>query len=268
MRDGLVGMGRGEYPSRISEWVDVGVLDVRLVIRLTSMIWYDMMIPLEKQMNVLWEDVYMYLFGRRVARLALGCMRFCGADVCVFYRDIWSWGLNILVWFVASLRSHDATQDISNFLPSIISDLCSNAPIIPEKVKDLLSKCNHGRQFPTTDKLLEILAAFHPIFTDVYLVVNALDEFLLAKRHNLLKILDRIFGLKSDALHLFVTSEGEINIQKFFETLPETSHAFWSIEAKGEHMEMDIQKCIDRQFNLNEKLENGKLTSGNKWKIK
>lgn len=166
----------------------------------------------------------------------------------------------VIYWYLSYANA--TTQNISNFLCFIVKDLCSDAIIIPDIVLQIYSESNNGQQRPTTIKLYTMLKALLEIFADVYLVVDALEEFLFLKRDDLLKILEKIHELKSDKLHLFLTSRPEADIPKSFDSLFKSSQGFWSINAQNHHMQLGTRNILIVNSNQIRDSRNEKMMRG------
>lgn len=101
------------------------------------------------------------------------------------------------------------TLNISTFLCSIIRDLCSKLLVIPSQVQDAWIDANNGQQRPTTRELLEILHTTLKHFDDVYLIVDAVDEYPRSERDDLLDTIQEMVGFNVDCLHFLVSSRRE-----------------------------------------------------------
>lgn len=102
-------------------------------------------------------------------------------------------------------------------LSSLIKQLCCSRPDTPKPIQDLRDYQTKGHR-PDLKTLEEILLATIAGFSNVYLVLDALDECpdLNGGRERLLMCLDRIHlqGIKN--LHMFWTSRREKDIERFF----------------------------------------------------
>lgn len=98
-------------------------------------------------------------------------------------------------------------------LGSLIKQLCCRRPDTPQPLRDLGRYKEQGQR-PDMKTLVDTLAATVHGFSDVFLVVDALDEcpFESGERKKLLDCLRRIHMAKSDNLHLLCTSRRESDI--------------------------------------------------------
>lgn len=99
-------------------------------------------------------------------------------------------------------------------LGSLIKQLCCRRPDTPQPLKDLGRYKEQGQR-PDTKTLVNTLAATIRGFSDVFLVIDAMDEcpFQSGERKKLLDCLRGIHMAKSDNLHLLCTSRREPDIE-------------------------------------------------------
>jgi ankyrin repeat domain-containing protein 50 len=99
-------------------------------------------------------------------------------------------------------------------LGSLTKQLCCRRPNTPQPVKDLDRYREQGQR-PDMKTLEDTLAATIQGFSNVYLVIDALDEcpFESGERKKLLDCLRRIHMAASDNLHLLCTSRRETDIE-------------------------------------------------------
>jgi ankyrin repeat domain-containing protein 50 len=105
-------------------------------------------------------------------------------------------------------------------LGSLIKQLCCRRPNTPRSLKDLGRYKEQGQR-PDMKTLMDTLAATIHGFSDVFLVIDALDEcpFDSGERKKLLDCLRRIHVAKPDNLHLLCTSRREPDIEAVFNPL-------------------------------------------------
>ncbi|CAG8978260.1 hypothetical protein HYALB_00009157 [Hymenoscyphus albidus] len=93
--------------------------------------------------------------------------------------------------------------------------------------------------------LISILKEVTESFDDIYIVLDALDEFPRSNdgkgRNELLKCIHKIRGLQIKSLHFLATSRKEADILKLF-------GSFATIDAAGADVEADIRKYIDQRL--------------------
>ena len=106
-------------------------------------------------------------------------------------------------------------QKVSNFMSSILADLCTQTSDLPDPVKELYLKCNNGHREPLLSDLLCVFLAVVPLFDDVFVVIDALDECPTKddERQELLKTIERIHDHSAMNLHLIVTSRRHYDIE-------------------------------------------------------
>lgn len=85
-------------------------------------------------------------------------------------------------------------------------------------------------------------------FDNVYLVVDAIDEFPKSTRHNLLKVVSGLRNLQMDSLHLFVSSMPEVDIGKLFRAIPPTIGYFRNFTLDQRQVQDDILMYLDRRL--------------------
>lgn len=154
---------------------------------------------------------------------------------------------SVVVYWYFSFASRE-TQSISNFLCSIARDLCSKVLTIPKVVEDLWLDANNGQQRPSVSDLLSILRALLPNFDDVYLVVDAIDEYPRAHRDRLLRAIWSLISLNTECLHLLAVSRPEADIQTSFKEIGRTAGGFREVKVQGTYVRQDIEKYLDHRL--------------------
>jgi len=92
-------------------------------------------------------------------------------------------------------------------------------------------------------------------FKQVYLIIDALDEYSISNRKDLLDSLRKIRGLDSDSLHLLTTSRREVDIKNSFLASKETSRIFWDIRLQKTHVQDDIKTYVSGRLGREQKFE-------------
>ncbi|KAL8792240.1 MAG: hypothetical protein Q9195_005196 [Heterodermia aff. obscurata] len=106
-------------------------------------------------------------------------------------------------------------QKVANFMSSILADLCAQANDLPGPVQQLYLKCNNGHREPLLSDLVSVFLAAVPLFTAVYVIIDALDECPTKddERHELLKIIKAIHDQSAANLHFLATSRRHYDIE-------------------------------------------------------
>ncbi|KAK1853538.1 ankyrin repeat protein [Colletotrichum chrysophilum] len=67
-------------------------------------------------------------------------------------------------------------QDLRSLLASVIKQLCQTLPTLPQEIRDLYNKYGKPREDPPIEELMKCLMAISRRLSEVFLVVDALDE--------------------------------------------------------------------------------------------
>jgi hypothetical protein len=167
----------------------------------------------------------------------------------------------VTYWYFSFNRKE--TRSISNFLCSIVRDLCSKALTIPKVVEAVWSDANNGQQRPSIPDLLNILRSLLLEFDHAYVVVDAVDEYPKNQRDRLLRTIQDLSSLNIDSLHLLAVSRPEADIRMAFENTRQLTGGFWDVKVQGVRVRRDIEKYLDhrlrstvfRNWNLEERRE-------------
>ncbi|KAI8188598.1 hypothetical protein K4K48_006468 [Colletotrichum sp. SAR 10_66] len=130
----------------------------------------------------------------------------------------------VLAYFYFNFGSLEQ-QSLAIMLSSLVKQLCASRPDTPQTIKNLEDYKTKGER-PDTKTLEEALIESTRGFSDVFIVVDALDECptLNGQRGKLLASLTRIVAAMPDNLHLFCTSRAEPDISTAInKLLPSTS---------------------------------------------
>ncbi|KAK1246570.1 hypothetical protein MKX08_000372 [Trichoderma sp. CBMAI-0020] len=121
---------------------------------------------------------------------------------------------NVLAYFYFSF-SDSKKQNVDGMLSSLIRQISSRRPHIPQAVQSLEEHKNRGGR-PDTEALIEALIASMQGFSAVYIIVDALDECLVinGERKKLFSCLRHILEAAPDSLHMLCTSRKEVDIDK------------------------------------------------------
>ncbi|KAL2157746.1 hypothetical protein VTH06DRAFT_5014 [Thermothelomyces fergusii] len=108
-------------------------------------------------------------------------------------------------------------QDVSGMLASLVRQLCSRLLVLPREVKELFGYKNRGHR-PSVETLETALIAVISGFSEVYIVIDALDECpaIGGARKKLLDTVRRVVGKMSGVAptssHILCTSRKEADI--------------------------------------------------------
>lgn len=135
-------------------------------------------------------------------------------------------------------------------LRSLVRQLCGSRPDIPEELRELrrLRDMNHE---PDEGKLEEALRATSQGFSEVFLVIDALDECPTTgdERRGLLKLLCRVHGWGLPSLHLFITSRFERDISQTLGPLfCQLSAVIIPLDQRPQEVNNDIKTVIEAEL--------------------
>jgi hypothetical protein len=133
-------------------------------------------------------------------------------------------------------------------LQSLIKQLCECRPDTPEAVQNL--HANHGKgDIPTLENTLK---ATIQGFTNVYLIIDALDEcpYSQSQRKKLLGSIRRVHRLELQNLHLMCTNHREDDIERVIKPLlmSKLGKADINLEVRRSTINSDIGFFIDTAF--------------------
>ncbi|TGO37662.1 hypothetical protein BHYA_0092g00450 [Botrytis hyacinthi] len=158
--------------------------------------------------------------------------------------------INVVVTYWYIKFDNSTTQSVSNIIRSWTRDVCSNRRDTPQTLKDAYAHCNHGQQQPTIKQMMEILKSVVAGLQDVYLVVDALDEYPKTERDLLLGALKDIHQWKIDSIHIFVTSRAEDDIRFHLDEMRErdVSDSCQNIRVQDPNITEDIKKFLNENI--------------------
>lgn len=136
-------------------------------------------------------------------------------------------------------------QKASNFLSSLVGQLCSKVVDIPGQLKALHKGCGDGQQRPAVRELTSIFSSMTREFEDIFIVIDALDECPKnGDREDVLKMISEFKLWPSSNLHLLVTSRHELDIERVLSPL--LTHP--AIPIQGSQVESDINLYIAHEL--------------------
>ncbi|TGO50759.1 hypothetical protein BOTNAR_0380g00010 [Botryotinia narcissicola] len=191
------------------------------------------------------ENSFLWLNGGAGAGKSILC-----STVIYHIQKLCKQEINVVVTYWYIKFDNLTTQSVSNIIRSWIRDICSNRRDTPQTLKDAYTRCNHGQQQPTIKQLMEILKSVVVGLQDVYLIVDALDEYPKTERDLLLETLKDIHQWKIDSIHIFVTSRAEDDIRFHLDKMREqdVSDSCQSIKVQDPNITEDIKKYLNENI--------------------
>lgn len=124
-----------------------------------------------------------------------------------------------VAYIYCNFRSQQS-QDIRMLVASVLKQLCQRQLDIPHAIKALYSKCKIMQKKPQIEELRVVLRTVAKLFSRVYLVVDALDEWQNTEGDRS-SMLNELLVLQAETyLNLFATSRPVGDIEKYFSGLP------------------------------------------------
>ncbi|THV45515.1 hypothetical protein BGAL_0479g00010 [Botrytis galanthina] len=158
--------------------------------------------------------------------------------------------INVVITYWYIKFDNLTTQSVSNIIRSWIRDICSNRRDTPQTLKDAYAHCNNGQQQPAIKQLMEILKSVVAGLQDVYLVVDALDEYPKTERDSILETLKDIHQWEINSIHIFITSRAEDDIRFHLDKMRErdVSDSCQSIKVQDPNITEDIKKFLNENI--------------------
>jgi hypothetical protein len=141
-------------------------------------------------------------------------------------------------------------QDPELMLHSLLCQLLQRSVVIPKGVDALFSSCDNGKRQPSLHALLEVTRHAMQEFTQVYVVLDALDE--CTQRSELMNTLEIVAGWQLDNLHLLMTSRKERDIERSLEGYVKEEDA---ICLQRDVVDQDIQRYVQQRLHDDKRLE-------------
>lgn len=141
----------------------------------------------------------------------------------------------------------EAKQNTDNMLSSCITQLCSRRPDTPSSV-EALKEYKAKAQRPETKELESMLAATVEGFSQVYLVIDALDECPLSKgeRGKLLQVLLQLQQRSLSTIHVLCTSRRERDIEAALGALiPSPTKSIINLHNCEDGVSRDIESFVN-----------------------
>jgi hypothetical protein len=134
-------------------------------------------------------------------------------------------------------------QDPELMLRSLLCQLLQSSVGILKGVDALFSSCENGKRQPPLHTLLEVTRQAMQEFTQVYVILDALDE--CTQRSELMTMLKTVAGWQLDNLHLLVTSRKERDIETCLENYVREEDA---ICLQRDVVDQDIQRYVQQRL--------------------
>ncbi|EHK47335.1 putative ankyrin repeat protein, partial [Trichoderma atroviride IMI 206040] len=138
-------------------------------------------------------------------------------------------------------------QDNDGMLASLIKQVCCHRPNIPDLVNDLGEYKKKGMR-PSTEELRNSFVTTLRGFTNVYIVIDALDECpdINTQREELMETLHYVLDSNLNNLHLFCTSRQESDIKvSLCSQFSKPCRGALNITSHLQEIQDDIGKYID-----------------------
>ena len=137
-------------------------------------------------------------------------------------------------------------QKVTNFMSSILADLCAQTNLLTDTVKQMFSKCNDGHREPLLSDLRSSFFSILPAFNTVFIIVDALDECPTKEneRQEVLQIIQDIHHHSATNLHFLVTSRRHHDIETVIAPLTSIS----PIQIESVMVESDIKLYVQNEI--------------------
>jgi hypothetical protein len=134
-------------------------------------------------------------------------------------------------------------QDPELMLRSLLCQFLQRLVVIPKGVDAFFSSCENGKRQLSLHALLEAIRQAMQEFTQVYIVLDALDE--CTQRSELMDMLKTLAGWQLDNLHLLITSRKERDIERSLEGYVKEENA---VCLQRDIVDEDIQRYVQQRL--------------------
>ncbi|PZD29497.1 vegetative incompatibility protein HET-E-1 [Pyrenophora tritici-repentis] len=134
-------------------------------------------------------------------------------------------------------------QDPKLMLRSLLYQLLQSSVVIPKGVDALISSCENGKRQPSLHTLLEVTRQAMQEFTQVYVILDALDE--CTQRSELMDMLETVARWQLNGLHLLMTSRKERDIERSLESYVGEED---TICLQRDVVDKDIQRYVQQRL--------------------
>ena len=132
-------------------------------------------------------------------------------------------------------------QQVSDLVRSLITQLADNCYKIPSVVETLYKECSDGNEQPSFVSLLQALRELASMFTDVYIVIDALDE--CTERTELGRLLQGIYDWNNAGLHVLAMSRKEHDLDIYLSTVVTVQYPL-----RSDFVDGDIRAFVEYQL--------------------
>ena len=139
-------------------------------------------------------------------------------------------------------------QQPENLIRSILHQLLAARPDVPVELNNLFIRCHEGSQLPTCDDMILVLRSVITRFTQVYIVVDALDES--QDREILLAMIEELDSWQPIGLSFLLTSRQEKDIEAML--IPIIGH---ESSVQGVSVDHDIRTHLQERMEYDTKLK-------------
>jgi ribosomal protein S24E len=112
------------------------------------------------------------------------------------------------------------SQDIRMLVASVLKQLCQRRPYIPDVIQTMYSKHKTAKTKPPTEDIRAALNTVIKLFSQVYLIVDALDEWQNTEGDRSSMINELLALQAMTHLNLFATSRPIGDVKQYFSGLP------------------------------------------------
>ena len=110
-----------------------------------------------------------------------------------------------------------STMSVANLLRSLIRQICTGEASVPTIVQTICSRYRASGLQPSIKILLSTLSTvIAESRNEVFIILDALDEYPIERRYEMLATLKKLVETKLSCLHILVTSRKEIDITLMF----------------------------------------------------
>jgi len=157
----------------------------------------------------------------------------------------------ILAYWYFNFRDKDEDKkNVDTLLCSLIRQLSAGADALPQDVLKLRDEYKLAAKRPGTDKLATVLKSIiGELGKDVFIVMDALDEFPENARERYLLVQIEHLGGKYENLHILATSRPEVDIRNSLENV---ATAIINIEHS---VETDVRLFVRRRLEGEKRLK-------------
>jgi hypothetical protein len=134
-------------------------------------------------------------------------------------------------------------QDPELMLRSLLCQLLQRSDVLPKGVDALFSSCENGNRQPSLHALLEVTRQAAQAFTQVYAVLDALDECM--QRSELMDMLETMAGWQLENFHMLMTSRKERDIESSLEDYVKEEDA---VCLQRDVVDQDIQRYVEQRL--------------------